>query len=234
MIEVTIGLAFAAGLVNFLSPCAFALAPGFVGYLGGRAAWAGRGKWTAVRHGLVFLLGLAVFYIWANLAPLGAGGGVNDARLILSKLGGVLMAAVGAAVSGLVPIPLLWPEDAAGSRAVAARGFVLSALLGVCFSAGWRTCVGPVLGTILSMGMGGGAQAAEIGLLAGYLAGLAAPFVLLAAGIDGLGAWLRRSPGRTRAARLVCGAVIALVGLLLYLGRFSQLGVLGPFVDLGL
>ena len=36
--QVTIGLAFLAGLASFLSPCVFSLVPAYIGYLGGRAA----------------------------------------------------------------------------------------------------------------------------------------------------------------------------------------------------
>jgi cytochrome c-type biogenesis protein len=234
MIDVTVGLAFAAGMANFLSPCAFALLPGLLSYLGGRALWAGQKTWTALKHGLVFFLGLGCVYIWINMTPVGAGGWMNDARLILAKLGGVLMALLGAAVTGLVRIPLLEPENRPGSRADAARGYLTSALVGVFFSAGWRSCVGPVLGSILSMGLSGSSPAVVAALLAVFLAGLAAPFLLLAAGVDRLAAWLRRKPAWNRAARIGLGAAIAVVGILLYLGRFSQLGQFGPFFDLGL
>jgi cytochrome c-type biogenesis protein len=52
--NVTLGLAFLAGLASFLSPCVFSLVPAYVGYLGGRAAGGevpeGGNRWATFTH----------------------------------------------------------------------------------------------------------------------------------------------------------------------------------------
>ena len=53
--QVTIGLAFLAGLASFLSPCVFSLVPAYIGYLGGRAAGGevtGNNRFVTFTHGL--------------------------------------------------------------------------------------------------------------------------------------------------------------------------------------
>ncbi|MCJ7722895.1 MAG: cytochrome c biogenesis protein CcdA, partial [Anaerolineales bacterium] len=39
--NVSVGLAFLAGLASFLSPCVLSLVPAYIGYLGGRSAGGG-------------------------------------------------------------------------------------------------------------------------------------------------------------------------------------------------
>ena len=64
--NVSLGLAFLAGLVSFLSPCVFALVPAYVGYLSGRSmAYASGGtyegdRWVTFSHGLAFVIGFSV------------------------------------------------------------------------------------------------------------------------------------------------------------------------------
>jgi len=68
--QVTLGLAFLAGLASFLSPCVFSLVPAYVGYLGGRAASDERGvtnRWVTFTHGVAFVLGFSLVFILFNI-----------------------------------------------------------------------------------------------------------------------------------------------------------------------
>ena len=63
--QISVGLAFLAGLASFLSPCVFSLVPAYVGYLGGRAA-GGDGqsnRWVTFSHGVAFVLGFSVVFV---------------------------------------------------------------------------------------------------------------------------------------------------------------------------
>ena len=63
--QVSVGLAFLAGLASFLSPCVFSLVPAYVGYLGGRAAGgdADRNRWVTFSHGLAFVFGFSLVFV---------------------------------------------------------------------------------------------------------------------------------------------------------------------------
>ncbi len=79
--QITIGLAFLAGLASFLSPCVFSLVPAYVGYLGGRAAGGEQdhsNRWVTFTHGLAFVLGFSVVFVVLGVAVSAAGG--QDAR----------------------------------------------------------------------------------------------------------------------------------------------------------
>ncbi len=73
MMTVTVGLAFLAGLVSFLSPCVFSLVPVYVGYLGGRTLNALSdahevNQWETFRHGVAFVFGFSVVFVVLGVA----------------------------------------------------------------------------------------------------------------------------------------------------------------------
>ena len=77
--NISVGLAFLAGLASFLSPCVFSLVPAYIGYLGGRTVAASQNnkaadRWTAVSHGLAFVLGFSVVFVLLGVAASALGG----------------------------------------------------------------------------------------------------------------------------------------------------------------
>ena len=71
--NITIGLAFLAGLASFLSPCVFSLVPAYIGYLSGRSVAMSdendaTNRWLTFSHGLAFVLGFSVVFILLGLA----------------------------------------------------------------------------------------------------------------------------------------------------------------------
>ena len=70
--NITLGLAFLAGLASFLSPCVFSLVPAYVGYLSGRAAGGeiseNGNRWITFSHGLAFVLGFSIVFVLLGVA----------------------------------------------------------------------------------------------------------------------------------------------------------------------
>src|SRR3970282_2224114 len=104
--QVTIGLAFLAGIASFLSPCVFSLVPAYVGYLGGRSAASSRGGQAdpkvALSHGLVFVLGFSTVFITWGVASSAIGGLLYDARGLLAKIGGIVVIIFGLHMTGIL------------------------------------------------------------------------------------------------------------------------------------
>ena len=149
--EISIGLAFLAGLASFLSPCVFSLVPAYIGYLSGRSAALSKGdssinRWAALTHGVAFVLGFSVIFILLGLAVSAIGSMLYDARGILAKIGGVVVILFGLHMTGILRIPFLEYDLRPQSRLDHNRSYLSSFLLGIFFSAGWSPCVGPVLG----------------------------------------------------------------------------------------
>jgi cytochrome c-type biogenesis protein len=235
--NVSLGLAFLAGLASFLSPCVFSLVPAYIGYLGGRAAGGESAKsyhWVTFTHGLAFVLGFSVVFIFLGVAASAFGGLLFDVRTWLAKIGGILVVIFGLHMIGVFRIPFLEYDLRVHSQVDPRWGYISSALLGVFFSAGWSPCVGPVLGAILTLALNGGSVLLGVKLLSAYSAGLAIPFLIAALGIGWVSIILRKYSKVMRYVEIAMGVVLVIVGLMLFLGTFELLARYGLFVDFGL
>jgi len=235
--NVSLGLAFLAGLASFLSPCVFSLVPAYIGYLGGRAAGGDNttgNRWATFSHGLAFVLGFSVVFIFLGVAASAFGGLLFDMRTWLAKIGGIIVVIFGLHMIGVFRIPFLEYDLRVHSQVDARWGYISSALMGVFFSAGWSPCVGPVLGAILTLALNGGSVYLGVKLLSAYSAGLAIPFLIAALGIGWVSVILRKYGKVMRYVEIAMGILLVIVGAMLFLGTFELLSRYGLFVDLGL
>ncbi len=235
--EVTIGLAFLAGLASFLSPCVFSLVPAYIGYLGGRAAGGEQNesnRWMTVSHGLAFVLGFSMVFIVLGVAVSAAGGLLFDIRNYLAKIGGIVVIIFGLHMIGVFRIPFLEYDTRVGTAPDRKWGYLSSALMGVFFSAGWSPCVGPVLGAILTLAINGGSIALGAKLLSAYSAGLAIPFLVAAYGIGWVTTILRKYNNVMHYVEVAMGVILVIVGVLLFAGVFELIARYGYYVNFGL
>ncbi len=245
--KITIGLAFLAGLASFLSPCVFSLVPAYIGYLGGRAAAvqsAGghvsnydivrSNRLTTFLHGLAFVLGFSVVFVILGVAVSEAGGFLYDVRSYLAKIGGIVVIIFGLHMIGVYRIPFLEYDARLHNVPSQKFGYISSALLGVFFSAGWSPCVGPVLGTILTMAINGGSVSLGAKLLSAYSAGLAVPFLAAAIGIGWVTTILRKYSKVMHYVEIAMGVVLVIVGVLLFAGVFELMARFGYYVNFGI
>lgn len=237
--EVTIPLAFLAGLASFLSPCVFTLVPAYIGYLSGRAVAMDSGviknnRLETLTHGIAFVLGFSVVFILLGVAAATLGAVLHDVRLWLAKIGGVVVILFGLHMTGLLRIPFLEYDLRPQNTQDQQRSYVSSAIMGIFFSAGWSPCVGPVLGAILTLAVRGGNVAQGIQLLTSYSAGLAVPFLFAALGIGWVTVILRRYQRVLHTIEIAMGVLLIIIGFMLLLGIFEQLAQIGWFVDFGL
>lgn len=237
--NITLGLAFLAGLASFLSPCVFSLVPAYVGYLGGRAAGGDGGensRWVTFSHGLAFVLGFSVIFVGLGVGAALLGGMLYDLRFILTKVGGIVVVLFGLHMIGVFRIPLLEYDTRVQELPDPRYGYLSSALMGVFFSAGWSPCVGPVLGAILTLVLNGGSLTMGAVMLTAYSAGLAVPFLLAALSIGWVGTTLRKYGKMMRYVEIAMGVVLVIVGVLLFFGIFELIAQRAQFFwfDFGL
>jgi len=234
--QITIGLAFLAGLASFLSPCVFSLVPAYIGYLGGRAVGdhGGTNRWVTFSHGLAFVLGFSAIFITLGIAASFAGRFLFDARFWLAKIGGLAVIIFGLHMIGLIHIPFLAYDTRVHKVPDRRWGYLSSSLMGIFFSAGWSPCVGPVLGAILTLAINGGSVTQGATLLTFYSAGLAVPFLIAAIGIGWVTTILQRYKQTMRYVEVTMGIVLLIVGIMLFSGTFELIARYGFFVDFGL
>ena len=233
MTEVSIAVAFAAGVLSFISPCVLALLPVYLAFLGNAAVADDAATVAATRaqvlpQALLFVTGFSVLFIVLGTA-IGLLGGplfrIPEARMVV----GVLVIVIGVLTTGVfgpvfdrlqVGVSPEWLPAARSTRALALGGLV---------AIGWTPCIGPVLGAIFTMGASSGSAPAVALLLTAYSIGLAIPFLVAAFAFPALRplvAFLRRNH---RVVQVVTGLLIVAIGVLIYLNAFAALAGLFPF-----
>ncbi len=230
--NITIGLAFLAGLASFLSPCVFSLVPAYVGYLGGRAAGgeATEGnRLITFTHGLAFVFGFSVVFVTLGVASSALGGILFDLRDVLEKVGGIVVIIFGLHMIGIFRIPFLEYDTRIQQLPDRKWGYLSSALMGVFFSAGWAPCVGPVLGAILTLSLNGGSISQGVSLLSAYSAGLAIPFLIAALGIGWVSTTLRKYGKVMHYVEIGMGIILVIIGIMLFAGIFEIIAQRGQF-----
>jgi cytochrome c-type biogenesis protein len=237
--DISIGLAFLAGLASFLTPCVFSLVPAYIGYLGGRSAaisQVGResSRWDTFKHGITFVLGFSFVFILLGLAVSALGSLIYDARGWLAKIGGVVVVLFGLHMTGLLRIPFLEYDLRPQSKVEQNRSYFSSFLLGIFFSAGWSPCVGPVLGSILLIALNDGSIIQGFQLLTAYSVGMAVPFLIAALGVGWVTQMFRKHNRFLKYVEVVMGIILVIVGVMLFLGTFERLARFGYLVDFGL
>ena len=237
--QITVGLAFLAGLASFLSPCVFSLVPAYIGYLGGRAAGGEAtesNRFITFTHGLAFVLGFSVVFITLGVATASLGRVLFDLRFLLSKIGGIVVIIFGLHMIGIFRIPFLEYDTRVQTLPDRKWGYASSALMGIFFSAGWAPCVGPVLGAILTLSLNGGSVSTGVTLLSSYSAGLAIPFLLAALGVGWVSATLRKYGKVMHYIEIAMGIILVIVGFMLFTGIFERIAQAGQFfwIDFGI
>lgn len=236
-INVSIGLAFLAGLASFFSPCVFSLVPAYVGYLGGRSISDQEAAANKIRiffHGLAFVLGFSFVFISLGLAFSVLSVFFFQIRDLLAKAGGVIIILFGLHMTGLINIPLLNYDFRPQSKLSQSRGFFASFLMGIVFSAGWSPCVGPTLGLILTLAIERANIGQGVSLLSVYSLGMALPFLVAALGVGWVTETLKKYGKVMHLIEIVMGVILIIVGVMLFLGIYQQLATVDYLIDFGI
>jgi cytochrome c-type biogenesis protein len=221
----TLGIvvAFAAGLLSFLSPCVLPLVPSYIGFLTGMTLpeMAGRRR-AALVHALLFVGGFSLVFILLGASATALGRALNYYQVWLQRVGGVLIILFGLICLGAFKAGLLTQER----RVHLERkpiGYLGSAVVGMAFAAGWTPCIGPVLGGILGLAATSADVSRGMLLLGAYSAGLALPFLIAAVAVESFLDWFQRFRRFLPWVMRVSGILLVLVGFLLLTGEFTRL-----------
>ena len=227
MIEIpSLALAFAAGLVSFLSPCCLPLVPGYLATVAG-VPNENHGKRIdpkVMGRSLVFVGSFSLVFVLMGLSATAIGHLLFTNQPLLNKVAGVAIIAMGLLFIGSVYITRL-NQDWRPGRLIERTGRGGPVVAGVTFAIAWTPCVGPTLGAILGLAakqrgtVGGGL------LLATYSAGLGLPFMLSAAGFSTATRSFKFFKRHYAAIQVASGGVLVVMGVLVLTGELFRLNV---------
>jgi len=229
--RIALPVAFAAGLLSFLSPCVLPLIPTYAGIITGLSmAELGdsspegrrRARQATFQNGVLFVAGFSLVFIALGASATLLGSLLMDYRVWIARIGGVILAILGLHLLGLLRIPF---ADRTVRLDIANRptGRIGIFLIGIAFGAGWTPCIGPALAGILTLAATTASVGEGVKLLAIYSLGLAIPFLLATAALDRFligSSRLRRWLPRLQQAS---GVLILLVALILLTDSMTRL-----------
>ncbi|HXV27192.1 MAG TPA: cytochrome c biogenesis protein CcdA [Candidatus Paceibacterota bacterium] len=221
--ELSLGIAFIAGIISFLSPCILPIVPGFLAYLAGTTVADASGQRRQVfLNALIFVLGFsAVFAVLGVVLNTVLSTVAYDARIWLSRVGGVLIIIFGLYLTKLIRLPFLEREYKFRVAGTGIRSrYVTSFLFGAAFAAGWTPCVGAVLGGILTLAVTQPGSA--FFLLMSYALGLGIPFLLVGLFAAGAQRFIARYARAMEYLTVVFGVVLIVLGILVFTLRLER------------
>ena len=223
---VSLTIAFAAGLLSCLSPCALPMVPTYIGYLSGSAAAGEPGsgpRLTVLYHALGFMGGFMLVFVAIGASVGMVGWILRDNLDLLQKAAGVVMIAFGLHLSGVLQIPWLEREVRSGYDPAGGIGYTRSFLVGSAYAIGWSPCIGPTLGAILTLAAASGTAWEGTALLTVYSLGMALPFLAIAVAFNSVHRFYRRLGPYLGTISFASGVLLIVVGVLVYTGSLAEL-----------
>jgi len=249
MNDVTIFIAFVAGILSFLSPCILPIIPGFMAYLSGTSGQnlgaseqdSTSGKNLMSGHAaklsrihsflnsLAFVVGFStIFALLGVLLNTALASSAYIVRLWLSRIAGVVIILFGLHVTGLLVIPFLMMEHRVDTKKFSGNfrnTYLTSFVFGASFDVGWSQCVGAILGSVLALALSN--PGISFALLMAYALGLGIPFLIVGWFTEGAMALVKKSGKFLRYFNIVVGALLVILGILIFT---SNLNLIASFI----
>lgn len=237
-VNTTVVAAFAVGLISFVSPCVLPLVPGYLSTISGVSfadIEAGRGRAKVLGPAILFCLSFTVMFVALGMTATGLGSTLQDHRLVLQKIAGVVLMVLGLLFIATLFVNRLnreWRPEALLARASTGGPIVA----GLAFAVAWLPCTGPTLGAILTAAGTEGDVGQGGVLLAFYALGLAVPFILSAVAYSSVSGLFRFFRDHYGLITVVSGLVLIVMGGLLYANELTRLNseALSVMEDLGI
>jgi cytochrome c-type biogenesis protein len=226
--QLSIPIAFLAGVVSFLSPCVLPLVPGYISMLSGASIEelkSGAGGALAGRilcNSLAFVVGFTAVFVSLGASATAVGNFLSAKHTIFNLVAGIIIIVFGLHLTGLVKIPLLYREARVDTGAPR-RGLAGSFVLGFAFAFGWTPCIGPILATILALASTRDTLFQGMFLLAVYSAGLAIPFLLTGLGLSQFLRFYGGFRKHLQVVEVASGVLLIAIGFLIAFNKFTVL-----------
>jgi len=209
--SVGLSAAVLAGLLSFLSPCVLPLFPSYLSFITGMSVERLSGEVTAgtrgrvLLHSLAFIAGFTAVFVSLGVSVSAAGQFLLDYRDWIRVAGGALIIVFGLYIAGILRVGLFGRS---------AQFQIQRKPAGLTFAIGWTPCVGPILGSILTLASSDRTVGQGTTLLLAYSAGLGIPFLLFSLALSSFLAFFKRYRPFISVVERAAGVLLVAVGVL--------------------
>lgn len=215
--EISIVVAFSAGLLSFLSPCVLPLVPVYLASLVGPEIFGDRvtvKRLPIFLHSLSFVVGFSLIFTTMGAIAGLTGFAINPSLALLNKISGSLLIAFGLFMLAALKVPWLNFEKRLTPSLGSTTGYLRSFIIGATFSLAWIACVGPILAGILALALNSATAWRGAYLLAIFSLGLGLPFLIVGVAFDSITPLLKRIHRYSNLIYLISGLLLIAVGVL--------------------
>ncbi len=224
---VSLGLAFVAGVLSFLSPCVLPLIPSYLSFIGGASLGlvdeSTRSRLGAFYQTLAFVIGFSIVFVALGALFSAALGALGRLTRLVHVVSGLIVVLLGA--NFLFDFFNVLDLERRAHVSRRPTGLAGALLVGMAFAAGWAPCVGPILSSILLLAGSGGQVGRGLLLLLLYSLGLGLPFLLTGLFFSRARGLLQRLRPHLPLIRTLSGLFLIAVGLLIAFGRLQRFNV---------
>lgn len=217
--EVSIPLAFAAGILSFFSPCILPMIPIYIMYLTGNTSEEHIQKRLAFTRTLGFIIGFTIIFMILGLSASALGQLLARHHDLMLKISGIIMIVFGLHMTGLFKLKFM-SKSVKQKSPQNVTSFFSAMVMGIAFAAGWTPCFGPVLASIIIFASTSSTIMQGVGLLVVYSIGLAIPFLLTSLFINQFNRLLLKTNKIIKYMPLISGLLLILFGILVFTNSF--------------
>jgi cytochrome c-type biogenesis protein len=210
-------------MLRFLAPCVLPIIPGFLVYLAGSNTGETPKRKDVFIESVFFVLGFSLVFallgvlLQTVLHNVGA-----SVQTWLSYVGGVLIIFFGLYLLGLIKIPYLERNHTIPVQTQKRSRKITAFLFGLAFAVGWTPCAGAVLGGILTLALT--SPVSSFFLLISYALGLGVPFLIVGYFSTEAVKFINRFSARLSIVNKIFGALMIIIGILIFTQNLSLLG----------
>ena len=238
MPEISIVIAAIAGLGSFLAPCILPMIPAFLAYLSGTTITELQrnngtvnlvsNRLNIVLNTVFFVLGFSVvFSVFGVILNSVLSSSATNLISGFNQIGGIVIIGFGTFMLLSTKIRVLNFEKKFFPNRTKSS-YPLSFLFGLAFAAGWTPCIGPILGSILTLAATSPGQAFT--LLLTYSLGLGIPFILMGIFFSRFTRIIRALSKHLKYYSIIMGSFIIILGVLVYTNQLATIASF-PFLN---
>ena len=231
MAEITLAVAALAGLGSFVAPCILPMIPAFLAYISGttlselnqnkESSTVTINRTSIVLNSVFFVLGFSVVFSTLGVI-INSVLSTSTGELVegLNQAGGIIIVGFGIFLLLSMKITKLNMEKKFFPKRSKAS-YPMSFVFGLAFAVGWTPCVGPILGTILTLAAT--TPSVAFNLLLVYSLGLGIPFILIGVFYSRASRLIRSMGKHLKYYNVILGGFIIVLGVLVFTNQLAYI-----------